>query len=108
VSDTDKGALTGAFITGAAIGMATAILIAPKSGKETREEIKRNLGDAKDKINETISNGSETAKSKLSEAVSTTKTVAKEGKRAAQEAKERVKQQKGNEPIDEEDETEQG
>lgn len=104
MNNSDKGSIAAAFITGAAVGMAAAFLVAPKSGKETREDIKRNLVDTKNKINETVSSGNEAAKIKLNEAVNTTKTVAREGKRAAKEAKDRVKKQQTN---DDEEEPEQ-
>jgi gas vesicle protein len=37
-------------IVGAAVGVAAGILTAPKSGKETREDIKKKAAGAKDKV----------------------------------------------------------
>lgn len=94
-SNSGKGSLAAAFMAGTALGVVAALLMAPKSGEETREDIKDTLGDAKDKVAKTVGDTKDTAKTKLSEAVDTTKTVAKEGKRAAKDAKERVKESKG-------------
>ena len=94
--NSDKGSLAAAFMAGTALGVVAALLMAPKSGEETREDIKETLGDAKDKVTQTVGDTKENAKSKISEAVDTTKTVAKESKRAAKDAKERVKESKGH------------
>ena len=96
MNNADKSSMAGAFITGTAMGMVIALLIAPKSGKETREDIRRNLNYAKDNINDKLSTGSDEAKAVLKEAVSTTKTIANESKRAAREATKRIKEQKTN------------
>jgi gas vesicle protein len=61
-----KSVVTGLLI-GAAIGAATALLLAPRSGEETRAEIRNKAMEyrdrTKDALNETVS----TAKSKASE-----------------------------------------
>ncbi len=44
---------TGKFILGAALGAGLALLLAPKSGKETREDLKIKFEEIKVKINET-------------------------------------------------------
>ncbi len=97
MNDTNKASVAGAFITGAALGMATALLIAPKRGKDTRQDIKRNLQQTRDKINDTVACSNETAKTKLNQTIDTAKIVAKEGSRAAKEAKDRVKQHRTEE-----------
>lgn len=93
-----NGAKTGilAFIIGSAAGIATGILMAPKSGKETREDIKRKAKENADTIKQKANQAKDTVSDKASDAVDTAKTVAHEGKRAAQEARDRVKEQREN------------
>jgi len=59
-----KSTAAGLFFTGAAIGAATALLLAPKSGTQMRKEISRfskramdQLDDLQDDIREQISGG---------------------------------------------------
>ena len=47
------------FSPGLVIGSVLAVLFAPKSGKETREQIKEITGETKDKINDFIKKGEE-------------------------------------------------
>lgn len=49
------GIALGAVI-GAAVGVVAGVLTAPKSGKETREDIKRTAGDVKGKATKTRDN----------------------------------------------------
>lgn len=58
---TAKNLAVGAGI-GTALGVAAGILLAPKSGKETREAIAKNAREALDTVKETV----EDAKNKLS------------------------------------------
>ncbi|MDR1969946.1 MAG: YtxH domain-containing protein [Candidatus Nomurabacteria bacterium] len=57
----------GKFVLGAAIGAAigaiAGILAAPKSGKETREDIKKKAGDVKKAADKKVSKGKKAAKS---------------------------------------------
>lgn len=101
--DTDKGPIAAAFICGAAIGMLTALMIAPKSGKETREDIANSLNDVKDRVSDKLTSGADSAKSIIGEAVATTKTVAYESKRAAKEAKQRVKDNRYKDDANDDD-----
>jgi len=53
MKDTTKSALKGAAIAGtvaAVAGVIAGILLAPKSGKETRKDIAKYLGEMKDKV----------------------------------------------------------
>ncbi len=42
------------FIAGAAVGAALGVLLAPRSGKETRDRLRSKMGDAKDDMDELI------------------------------------------------------
>jgi gas vesicle protein len=79
-----------AFLVGSAIGIGTGILIAPKSGKETRTNIKRKTRDSVNKAGEKLQHGKDVAKSKIDDTVSKTKLIAAETKQAAKDAKDRV------------------
>ena len=94
MSHNNNGAIAAAFIAGTAIGVLTALLVAPKSGPDLREEIVDNLNNSKDLISQKVSSGTDIAKSKIGEVVATTKSVASESKRAAKEAMQRVKDNK--------------
>ena len=52
--------LVGAVAIGAAVGAATALLLAPKSGEETREDLKEMAGKAKVRADELTVKASET------------------------------------------------
>lgn len=90
-NDNGSSALT-VFLSGAALGAVAALLLAPKSGEETREDIKKAMNDIRDNVSDKVSSGSDAAKTKLTDAVNMTKTVATESKRAAREASSRVKE----------------
>lgn len=90
VKNTDKCLAVGAFLSGAAVGMITALLIAPKEGQKTRKDIVDNLTNARDKVNDKLTQSINSAKAKISNALSTTKTVAMATKKAAKEAKNNI------------------
>lgn len=86
----------GIFLTGFAIGMATAMLVAPKSGRESREDLRNTFNSAKNNLGDKAASTKDVATAKLNQALETTKTVASESTRAAKQAKQRVKEQKSN------------
>ena len=94
--NTGVGTTIIAFVIGAAAGVATGLLVAPKSGRETREDIKRKTKSGIDIAHDKASHGKEAVKSQLSNAVSTTKTAVTEGRRAAREARERIADQRNS------------
>lgn len=51
------GKIITAGLAGAAVGAVAALLLAPASGKETREKIKGALASAKDKVNDLTGRG---------------------------------------------------
>ncbi len=88
--DTVKCVTVGAFISGAAVGMITALLIAPKEGRKTRKDIVNQLTNARDKVNDKLTQSTNSAKAKISNALNTTKTVATATKKAAKEARNNI------------------
>ncbi len=97
--NTDRVSLTAAFIAGTAVGVAAALLTAPKRGKETRDDIKQALSGIADKVSTSLEEKTDNAKSKIENALDTTKIADNEGKKAAKDAKKRVKnkQEEGEE-----------
>jgi gas vesicle protein len=53
MADHEEGRKLGWFLVGAALGGAVALLYAPKSGRETREYIKKKAGEGKEVLAET-------------------------------------------------------
>jgi gas vesicle protein len=85
-----------AFLTGAAVGAVAALLIAPQSGRESREQLKGyarragdNLREAGDKAGETW----QTAVEKGREIVHEQKSLLKDALDAGREAMRRVREQ---------------
>ena len=68
-SDTDSwGSLFVGLVLGAAIGAGLSLLFAPKSGKETREEVGKRLDELKDYVDQTTRDITQTVKDRLAEA----------------------------------------
>lgn len=44
---------TGSFVLGALVGAATALLVSPRSGPETREELRRVMGKGREQVGRT-------------------------------------------------------
>ena len=83
-----KGAAAAALITGAAVGATAGVLLAPKSGRETRDHLKLKAKEGVAKSKSKMREAKHSAKDKADQAVDTAKTAAEEGKQAAKEAKE--------------------
>lgn len=66
MSDTSKIVI--AALAGAAVGAVAALLLAPASGKETREKLKEKFAGAKDKVSDLLNKSAETAKKTKEEA----------------------------------------
>jgi len=79
-----KGLILG-FIAGSAIGAITALLLAPKSGKELREDIKKRADELKDSAQEQLKQAREKAGEILNE-----------GKKRSEEMISQVKARAGN------------
>lgn len=71
MSNEDRGASAGSvivsFLAGAAIGSGLALLFAPKSGRELREQIKDLTDDAVDKIKEYSADAQERIRTTMEE-----------------------------------------
>lgn len=59
--------ILGGFLVGSAIGAATALLFAPRSGEETRAEIREKAVELRDRTSETVKDTVSQAKSKAYE-----------------------------------------
>lgn len=59
--------ILGGFLVGSVIGVATALLFAPRSGEETRAEIRDKAVELRDRTSETVKDTVSQAKSKASE-----------------------------------------
>jgi gas vesicle protein len=59
--------ILGGFLVGSVIGVATALLFAPRSGQETRAEIRDKAFDLRDRTTETVKDTVSQAKSKANE-----------------------------------------
>ena len=67
MSDTSK--IVVAALAGAAIGAVAALLLAPASGKETREKLREKFAGAKDKMSDFLNKSADAAKKAKEEAV---------------------------------------
>jgi len=80
----------GTLVGAAAAGLATGILTAPKSGKETRADIKNKAGEVKDKAVAEVTVLSEKADKMATEAKANVKEIVKEVETKATDLKERA------------------
>ncbi|MBT0652686.1 YtxH domain-containing protein [Geomobilimonas luticola] len=103
MSDNENGVSTGtvmlSFLAGAAVGAGLALLYAPKSGRELREQISDLAEDAVDKIKEYTKEAQEKVKSTLEEGKDIIKekksilsTAIEAGKEAMEREKEKYKE----------------
>jgi gas vesicle protein len=95
-----KGLLVG-FLTGAAVGSIIALLFAPKSGRELREEIKsksqefiddadKYIANAKDKASDLINEGKRKSEKLVTETKEKVETLLGEAERILTDAKEKA------------------
>jgi gas vesicle protein len=68
----------GGFLVGSVIGVATALLFAPRSGEETRAEIRDRAVDLRDRTTDTVNQTVSQAKSKAYEIKDTVQQKAQE------------------------------
>src|SRR5688500_6622260 len=80
--------ILGGFLVGSVIGVATALLFAPRSGEETRAEIRDRAVDLRDRTTETVKDTVSQAKSKAYEIKDTVTDTVRE---KADELKQRGK-----------------
>ena len=80
--------ILGGFLVGSAIGVATALLFAPRSGVETRAEIRDRAVDIRDRTSETVKDTVSQAKTKAYEIKDTVTDTVRE---KAEELKQRGK-----------------
>jgi gas vesicle protein len=103
MADENKGTSAGtivlAFLAGAAIGGAIALLTAPRSGRETREKIRGSADDLRDRLHNIVADAEEKIRATMDEGSSVlhekqelVKAVVEAGKEAY--AKEQAKHHK--------------
>ena len=80
--------ILGGFLVGSVIGVATALLFAPRSGQETRAEIRDRAVDLRDRTTETVKGTVEQARTKAYEIKDTVTDTVRE---KADELKQRGK-----------------
>jgi gas vesicle protein len=80
--------ILGGFLVGSVIGVATALLFAPRSGAETRAEIRDRAVDLRDRTTETVKDTVSQAKSRANELKDTVTDTVRE---KAEELKQRGK-----------------
>lgn len=104
MSDDDRGASLAAvvvsFLAGAAIGSGLALLFAPKTGREVREQIRDLTDDAVDKIRDYARDAQEKIKSTYEcgkEVVMEKKSIISSAIEAGKEAMEKEKQRQSEE-----------
>jgi gas vesicle protein len=78
-----KGLLIG-FLTGSIVGAAVALLYAPKSGKELRQDIKVKADDFKDEAEKFVENAKEKAKATINEGKKKAETLLTDAKAKAE------------------------
>ena len=85
--------ILGGFLVGSVIGVATALLFAPRSGEETRAEIRDKAVEIRDRTTETVKDTVSQAKSKAYEIKD---TVIEKAEGLKQRGKQTVNQQLDN------------
>jgi gas vesicle protein len=89
--------ILGGFLVGSVIGVATALLFAPRSGEETRAEIRDKAVELRDRTTETVKDTVSQAKSKAYEIKDTvTDTVREKAEELKQRGKVTVNRQLDN------------
>ena len=112
MADEDRGTSVGtvliSFLAGAALGSGLALLFAPKSGREMREQIKDLTDDAVDKIKEYARDAQDRIKTTYEdgkELVKEKKTIISSAIEAGKEAMEREKEKFSEEHKSREEQT---
>jgi gas vesicle protein len=85
--------ILGGFLVGSVIGVATALLFAPRSGEETRAELRDKAVDLRDRTSETVKDTVSQAKTRAYELKD---TVVERAEQMKQRGKQTVNQQLDN------------
>jgi len=94
-NDSDFGVFLAGFIVGGLVGAATALLMAPKSGVDTRTYIKEKSIELKDEALKSTEEARSKAESALAEARTKAETAAADAKVKADELAQQAKAQAG-------------
>jgi len=88
------GAFFSGILIGGLVGAATALLLAPQSGEETRKQLSKSVGDIRDTAQDSLEDARERAEATIADARRRAERIVEEGRERAeaiaQEAKTRV------------------
>jgi len=86
-----KATTTLAFIMGIGAGIAAGILFAPRAGKETREQLKKQAEEARAKAKQKLDEERDLLKHKAEDVKSKARKIANEGKHVAEDVARDIK-----------------
>lgn len=96
----DTSAVTAVFLTGAMIGVATGLLLAPQSGEETRARIRQKAKEKMDRAKGRAGRVSDTARENIGQAAEATgSTVAGDDNRSTRQGRRRSAGGNGDELL---------
>jgi len=88
------GAFFSGILIGGLVGAATALLLAPQSGEETRKQLSKSVGDIRDTAQDSLEDARERAEATIADARRRAERIVEEARERAeaiaQEAKTRV------------------
>ncbi|HJQ08758.1 MAG TPA: YtxH domain-containing protein [Candidatus Saccharimonadales bacterium] len=87
---THKSDITLGFLAGIGAGAAAALLLAPRSGQETREQLKGRVQEARTKAQQKMHEQADRMKERLNKAADTAKDTIDQGQEAADKAADKV------------------
>ncbi len=92
---TSWGSLLTGLVVGAVVGAAVAVLYAPQSGKDTRDDLLELLDEVKSRVDEATRAMTESARAKLAETRADLGQAVHAGRAAARARAEELRQQAG-------------
>jgi gas vesicle protein len=88
MSDNNSGGEFGAFfagiLIGGLVGAATALLLAPQSGEETRKQLSKSMGDLRDTAQDSLEDARERAEATIADARRRAERIIEEARERAE------------------------